>query len=53
MECSGEAPSMREVERTPAAQRSVDADRDSILQFAPLSVDKMSQRRNEVVGPND
>ena len=28
-------------------------DRDSILQFAPLSVDKMSQRRNEVTGPNN
>ena len=39
---------------TPEAQRlKLNSERDSILQFAPISVEKMSQRRNEVVGPNN
>ena len=40
------------VQQTPS-RPSIDPDRDSILQFAPQSVAKMSQRRNEVAGPND
>ena len=42
-------------QETPVGQKSLAAsmETDSILQFAPLSVDKMSRRREEIVGPND
>ena len=45
-------PSELSVRQTPS-RPSVDPDQDSILQFAPQSVTKMSQRRNEVLGPNE
>lgn len=45
-------PSELSVRQTPS-RPSVDPEQDSILQFAPQSVTKMSQRRNEVLGPNE